>query len=137
MMDYGQLIPGKMEVVEVASAASGGGANVVATLGPTNDREVWLFMGGVGFHDDGVNRVLTLSISDGATTKAFYDNGGTAIASSVYLNLLNALGIYAGPIRLHYGSFLSATCVNADAGHKAYIRGLVYKIRGLESWAND
>jgi hypothetical protein len=111
-------------------------------LGPPPTGEVWEILAAWGLHDNAVAKACAWTLSDGVT--ADMAEGAKSMAAllplSVYSNDANVSvlgqGDWKQPIRLNAACYLTYRAVGMEAGKKGYIKAIIRKFRGIESWSN-
>lgn len=125
------IIPGIITCVETNTA--GTGVDKTLSIGPTDEGETWILLAAEGWHnDDGGNRTQNWSIDDNVTDVNMW-------AESVAAGHITQL--YADvpmPLPLVLNKLVTVNFTISSLGNtkNMYLRYVVAKIRGYQTWVN-
>jgi len=130
-MEYSNLLPLFGQPVPIS--INGGAGVAICEIQPPAG-EVWILAGLNVYHDDTTARVISFSAYNGVTQGVLGETAA-AIATSISVELFDICKMMP-PVWVTNGTWLRAFVPVITAGKIIYVRGLIYKVRGIEQWSN-
>lgn len=125
------IVPGIITTVEASGA--GTGVDKTMTIGPADEGETWILLAAEGWHnDDGGNRTQGWSVDDNVTdVTLFSESQAAGHISQLYADV-------PMPLPLVLNKLVTCNWTIASLGNTKvmYLRYVVAKIRGYQTWVN-